>query len=103
MNKTALVLLFYLAVTILTALLLAPVAWPIGLAVWVILDMFLLLGVVAWHARATVYTCPECGNTFTISLATEITSPHGIKGGGWKHLRCPRCGKTVKASVKERP
>jgi DNA-directed RNA polymerase subunit RPC12/RpoP len=96
------VLLAYLIITIVSAILLTPISWPIGLIAWVAIEVVLLLAVITWHSRTTVYSCPNCGANFNISPLTDLVSPHGTKGGGWKYLRCPACGKMVKASMRER-
>jgi len=101
-KKNAAVLLSYLIITVLAAILLTPISWPIGMIVWIILEMGMLLAIAVWHSKITVYICPECGNSFSTSAIIDLLSPHGIGGGGWKYLRCPRCGKMVKALAKER-
>lgn len=59
-----------------------------------------------WHARTFAYRCRSCDNEFEISVLTDLVSPQGIglKGDGWKLLRCPRCGRWTRARVvRKRP
>jgi len=101
--NTGTVLIAFVAATILTALILAPVRWPFGFALWIIVVAASLLAVVRWHAANTVYLCPECGQLFSISTVTDLVSPHGLgRGGGWKLLTCPKCGKHVRAKASMR-
>ena len=98
--KTAIVLLAFIATTILTALVLTPMHWPFGLLLWALVVTVSLLVVVRWHARNTMYRCPECDHLFSISTFTDLVSPHGLgRGGGWKLLTCPKCGHHKKAKV----
>ena len=90
----------FVATTVLTALILAPRYWPLGFALWIIVVATSLLVVVRWHAGNTVYSCPECGELFSIGTVTDLVSPHGLgSGGGWKLLTCPKCGSHVRAKV----
>ena len=101
--RTLFVLLIYLSATVVLAIILTPLVWPVGLTIWVLIALWSLLAVVRWHARNTVYRCPACGNEFSISSFTDFVSPHGVsEGGGWKLLTCPRCGRYVKASAQSR-
>ena len=60
----------------------------------------LLFSLVVWHARTFGYRCEKCSNEFTISAFTDLISPSGInKSGGWKYLKCPKCGQRSKATV----
>jgi DNA-directed RNA polymerase subunit RPC12/RpoP len=69
----------------------------IVLLVALVIGLLLLVG---WHARAFAYRCRNCGHEFAISLLTDLVSPHGPgRGGGWKFLRCPRCGRWTRAFV----
>jgi uncharacterized C2H2 Zn-finger protein len=96
--KTITVLATFFATTILTALILAPVRWPLGFTLWVVIVVASLLIVVRWRARNTVYRCPKCGHLFRISVASDLTSPHGLgRDGSWTLLTCPNCGSYVKA------
>jgi uncharacterized C2H2 Zn-finger protein len=98
--KTSTALIAFVATTVLTALILAPIHWPFGFALWVIIVVASLLVVVKWHAGNTVYRCPECDQLFNISTVTDLVSPHGLgRGGGWKLLTCPNCGSHVRARV----
>ena len=47
---------------------------------------------VYWHAKATAYHCPRCGNEFEISILTDFFSLRGMnRAGSWKYLKCPIC------------
>ena len=93
-------LIAFVATTVLIALIFAPRYWPLGFALWIIIVVALLLAVVRWHAGNTVYRCPKCGQLFSIGTVTDLVSPHGLgRGGGWKLLTCPKCGKHVRAKV----
>jgi DNA-directed RNA polymerase subunit RPC12/RpoP len=94
------VLIAFIATTLISALILTPISWPIGFSLWVTIVLASLLTVVRWHSIVTVYRCPECGHIFSISMVTDLFSPHGIGGsGGWKLLTCPKCGSYVRAHV----
>lgn len=55
---------------------------------------------VVWHARTFAYRCRNCGHEFEISPWVDLISPHGLgKEGGWKYLRCPKCGQRTRAAV----
>jgi hypothetical protein len=74
------------------AVLLIVVADPSGLTITALLVTALLLVLlVRWHARSTVYQCPTCEHRFRISGWTDFLRPHG---GEKKYLRCPGCGKS---------
>jgi ribosomal protein L32 len=94
------VLIAFIATTLISALILTPINWPIGFSLWVIIVLVLLLAIVRWHSMISVYRCPECGHLFRIGTITDLFSPHGIGGnGGWKLLTCPKCGSYVRAHV----
>lgn len=76
--------------------LLAPVP---GITVWVILVALATFLLVRWNARHSGYRCAHCGHEFQVSVLTEMISPHGPGGGGWKYLRCPRCDRKSRARV----
>jgi DNA-directed RNA polymerase subunit RPC12/RpoP len=84
-------------VVIASAVILVPLAWPIGLVVWLSVfatgSLFLL---VRWHARHTAYRCPACGHEFEISLLTDLAS---LQIPDKKYLKCPRCGRRKWATV----
>jgi uncharacterized C2H2 Zn-finger protein len=92
------VLIAFIASTLISALILTPISWPFGFSLWVIIVLVSLLAMVRWHSMVSVYHCPECGHVFSISMVTDLFSPHGIGGcGGWKLLTCPKCGSYVHA------
>ncbi|MBC7264604.1 MAG: zinc ribbon domain-containing protein [Chloroflexi bacterium] len=99
-RKTLLYVATFIAVTIVVAVLVKPDRTAIGFVAWAALILVSLLLLVAWHARAFAYRCRDCGHEFQISLWTDLLSPHGLsKGGGWKYLRCPKCGQRTMAIV----
>lgn len=62
---------------------------PVGFLGWIVLFLAGLFGLVAWHARTSVYLCPECGHSFKISMIADLLSPQiGVK----KLLKCFGCG-----------
>lgn len=67
--------LLTVAVIVVTGAILIPVAWPVGLVVWLAIfvsgSLFLL---VRWHANNTAYRCPACGYEFEISVFTDFAS-----------------------------
>ena len=96
--NTGTALIAFVATAIISALILTPLHWPLGFALWVVIAAASLLLVVRWHAENTVYRCPECGQLFSVGALTDLVSPHGLgRGGGWKLLTCPRCGSHVRA------
>ncbi len=98
-KKTLAVIIAYVLITVVGAIILAPIIWPVGFVIWIIMEMALLFALVSWHSSMTVYTCPNCGATFSVSPIKDLAAPHGPQNGGWAYLRCPRCGKMVKASI----
>ena len=95
------VLIAFIATTLISALILTPISWPIGFALWAIIVLVSLLAMVRWHSVVSEYRCPECGHLFSIGMVTDLLSPHGIGGnGGWKLLTCPKCGNYVRARAK---
>ena len=94
------VLIAFIASTLISALVLTPISWPFGFSLWVIIVLVSLLAMVRWHSIVSVYRCPECGHMFSISMVTDLFSPHGMGGsGGWTLLTCPKCGSYVRARV----
>jgi DNA-directed RNA polymerase subunit RPC12/RpoP len=89
--------LLTVAVIVVTAAILIPLAWPVGLIVWLAMfvsgSLFLL---VRWHAKVTAYRCPACGYEFEISVLTDFAS---LQVPDKKYLKCPRCGKRDWATV----
>ena len=89
--------LLTVAVIVVTGAILIPVAWPVGLIVWLATfvsgTLFLL---VRWHANNTAYRCPACGYEFEISAFTDFAS---LQVPDKKYLKCPQCGKRNWATV----
>jgi DNA-directed RNA polymerase subunit RPC12/RpoP len=69
----------------------------IGVLAWVLIVAGGLYLLVRRHAKSTAYRCTNCGHEFEISLLTDLISPHGPGKGGWKYLKCPRCGRRIRA------
>jgi DNA-directed RNA polymerase subunit RPC12/RpoP len=89
--------LLTVAIIVVTAVILIPIAWPVGLVAWLAIivsgSLFLL---VRWHAGNTAYRCPACKHEFEISVFTDFVSPHVPDK---KYLQCPQCGKRNWATV----
>ena len=79
------------------AILIAPLAGPLGLALTLLavagIGVFFL---VRWHARTFAYRCSRCGHEFVISALTDFVSPHVPDK---KYLRCPSCRKRDWATI----
>ena len=88
-------LLTILAIVV-TGLILAPLSWPVGLLVWLVIPVGSTFLLVRWHAHSTAYRCPACGQEFEIAVLTDLVSPHFRSR---KYLRCPQCGKRGWATV----
>jgi len=84
-------------VIVVSATILIPVSWPVGIIVWLVVfvsgSLFLL---VRWHANNTAYRCSACGYEFEISVLTDFASLQVPDG---KYLRCPQCRKRNWATV----
>lgn len=97
-RKTAVYLAAYIIVVSGGAFLLLP-RGGIGILVWVVIVMGGLFLLVRWHSKSTAYHCTHCGHEFEISLLTDLISPHGIGNGVWKYLKCPQCGRRMRANM----
>jgi len=90
--------LLTVAIIVVTAVILIPIAWPVGLVAWLAIivsgSLFLL---VRWHAGSTAYRCPACEHEFEISVFTDLVSPHVLPDK--KYLKCSQCGKRNWATV----
>lgn len=99
-SKALLYAVAFAAVAVIGAALFLSTRSVAGSVVWVVLvggGLWLLVG---WHARTYAYRCRNCGHEFEISPWTDLISPHGLgKEGGWKYLRCPKCGQRTRAMV----
>jgi len=95
--KVGAVTLLTVAIIVITAVILIPIAWPVGLVAWLAVifsgSLFLL---VRWHTGTTAYRCPTCEHEFEISVLTDLVSPHVPDK---KYLQCPQCGKRNWATV----
>ncbi|MCJ7617108.1 MAG: hypothetical protein MUO43_11295 [Desulfobacterales bacterium] len=95
--KVAAYILLTIAIIVVTAVILIPMAWPVGLVAWLAIivsgSLFLL---VRWHAGSTAYRCPACEHEFEISVFTDFVSPQVPDK---KYLKCPQCGKRNWATV----
>ena len=93
-QSVAMRLAVYLVAVIICAIVLIPLAGPVGILVWVALVVSGLLYLVHWHTDSFDYRCPnpDCENIFAIPWWLNLISPQGIgRGGGRKFLRCPHC------------
>lgn len=96
-------LVLFLLGIVVTSPLVSMLEWPRGMMLWLGLVLAGTVLVSRWNANHLGYRCLHCGHEFTISMLTELTSPHGSENGGWRYLRCPRCDRKsrAKALVKE--
>ncbi len=93
-QSVALRLAIYLVAVIIGAIVLIPLAVPLGILVWVGLVVGGLLYLVHWHTESFDYRCSysDCQNVFEIPWWLNLISPQGIgRHGGRKYLRCPHC------------
>jgi len=97
-KRTALYLAGYIIVISSGAFLLLPKG-SVGALLWAVIVIGGLFLLVRWHVKSTAYRCTNCGREFEISLFTDLISPHGIGNGGWKYLKCPQCGRRMRAVV----
>lgn len=88
-RKTALYLLSFVIVVVLSGAVILPQVWPLGLVMWLVVVGAALFLLVRWHADSTIYHCAACGHDFVISTWTDLMSPHKPEA---KYLRCPECG-----------
>jgi len=89
--------LFVVAIGVVIATIYRSLYSFIAFGIVVLGSLFLL---VSWHAHTFAYRCTECGHDFEITVWKDLVSPHGVdKKGGWKYLRCPSCGRWVKARI----
>lgn len=90
--RTALVLLLFIGVIILSSILLLPYYWYI----WLLAVITGGLALVIWHTKNFAYLCPKCGKVFEISILENFLSPNGINR---KYLKCPRCRRRSWAEI----
>jgi DNA-directed RNA polymerase subunit RPC12/RpoP len=88
-RKTALYLLAFVIVVVLSGAVILPQVWPMGLFLWLVVVGATLFLLVRWHSSSTVYYCAACGHDFVISTWTDLMAPHKP---GAKLLTCPECG-----------
>lgn len=62
----------------------------IGLALFLTINVVLLVLLVSWHSSTTAYICKKCNKKFIIGFFTDLLSPHTTNK---KYLKCPHCGK----------
>jgi len=99
-RKTALYLGIFIIIMIVGAAIFLKHRSLLNLIVYGVLVLVCLFVMVNWHARTFAYRCADCGRAFEISIWKDLFSPHGIDTkGGWKYLRCPECGRWMKASL----
>ena len=99
-RKTILYLAIFVVIIVVGAVIFSTYRSVFSLIVYGMVVLGGLFLLVNWHARTFAYRCVECGNVFEITLWKDLVSPHGVgKKGGWKYLRCPSCGRRMKARV----
>jgi len=89
--KTVLVVAQAFLSLVLGSLITLLLVFDVPLFLWMIIAVaaLLVLVVIVWHARHTVYRCNACEHPFQVSGWIDFISPHL---GGVKLLRCPKCG-----------
>ncbi|MBE0481738.1 MAG: hypothetical protein IBX68_12275 [Dehalococcoidia bacterium] len=85
--------------TAISGVFLVRYSWPAGLIIWGVASLAGMLFLVRWHAGRFGYRCRECEYDFEISTFTDLISFQGPGDGGWKYLKCPRCGRRSRAIV----
>jgi len=99
-GKNILRITAFVAVVILGAVILSANRSVFSLIVYGIVVLGGLFLLVSWHARTFAYRCVGCRHVFEIPVWKDLVSPHGVdKEGGWKYLRCPSCGRWMKARI----
>ena len=99
-RKTVLYLLVFIIIIIIGAVIFSTYRSVFSLIVYGLVVLGVLFILVNWHARTFAYRCADCGFEFEISIWSDLISPHGVdKKGGWKYLRCPDCGRWMKARL----
>jgi DNA-directed RNA polymerase subunit RPC12/RpoP len=98
-KTTILYIAVFVAVLAICGLFLLSWKGPVGFILWCVIALTSLLLLVNWHARTFGYRCGNCGYEFQVSTLVDLVSPHGWTEGGWKLLRCPRCGRWTRAEV----
>jgi len=93
--KAGLYIALAIGTIVLSMVLLLPLG-PVGVILWVGAAVGAMYLLVRWHARSTVYRCPDCGHEFEISVLTDFISPHW---GSRKYLKCPECCRRDWATV----
>ena len=79
---------FILSLAIALVLAVLDLSWA-ALAV-VCIAVISLVFMVRWHARNSMYVCPECDHKFRITPWIDFISPHTFEK---KWLTCPSCSK----------
>lgn len=99
-RKTVLYLAAFVAIIVVGAVIFSTYRSVFSLIAYGLVVLGGLFLLVNWHARTFAYRCVDCGHGFEISAWKDLASPHGVdKKGGWKYLRCPDCGRWMKARI----
>jgi DNA-directed RNA polymerase subunit RPC12/RpoP len=93
------VLVLYLAIVLAASVIIVWLPGTAGFVLWMAIVLFATVMLARWNARHAGYRCAHCGHEFQISTLTELVSPHGRGGGGWKYLRCPRCDRKSRSKT----
>ena len=78
------VIILFITIVVISSIILLPKYWLLHITI-VISGVFLLVN---WHSKTTSYVCPNCKNTFGISMIQDLTGPNAFTK---KYLECPRC------------
>jgi len=78
---------------------LSVVALPWWFYSFLALVAIALFAMVHRHAASTMYVCPACSRTFSISAMVDFISPHTPSG---KWLICPHCSRAAFCPVTDK-
>jgi hypothetical protein len=99
-GRAAAGIILLIGIIIMVASFTMDMLWPFGIVMGFLFAVIALMFLVSWHSQVTAYECAKCGHVFEVSTAEDLMAPHGEgKGGGWKVLKCPGCGKKSRAKV----
>lgn len=83
-------LLFSVAIIVLGGVFLAPLKWPVGLLLLLVLVVTILVLLTNWQINKFGYRCSACNHEFDINMMTAFLTPHIWRE---KYLKCPKCHK----------
>jgi uncharacterized membrane protein len=89
--KMTIYIILFIVVMTASAIFIIPISMPMGLIIWIFIISIGTYLIIRWHAKNTVFICPECNHKFTISTAKDFLSPNFFDK---KLLRCANCGES---------